>query len=66
MSLQDRIELKRGDSIEVSVSQYPLPTICRASAACLVAVKLTEIFYFMIVDIKHYLPCMNKSIYMYA
>ncbi|CAE7515101.1 unnamed protein product [Symbiodinium natans] len=28
---KDRIELKRGDSIEVSVSQYPLPTICRAS-----------------------------------
>ena len=32
--LQDRIELKRGDSIEVAVSPYPLPTICRASAAC--------------------------------
>jgi len=28
---KDRIELKRGDSIEVAVSPYPLPTICRAS-----------------------------------
>ena len=31
-SMQDRIELKRGDSIEVAVSPYPLPTICRSSA----------------------------------
>ncbi|CAE7704673.1 NADK2 [Symbiodinium pilosum] len=28
---KDRIELKRGDSIEVAVSPYPLPTICRSS-----------------------------------
>mmetsp|Transcript_60775 Transcript_60775/g.142184 ORF Transcript_60775/g.142184 Transcript_60775/m.142184 type:complete len:555 (+) Transcript_60775:60-1724(+) len=28
---KDRIELKRGDSIEVAVSPYPLPTICRQS-----------------------------------
>jgi len=28
---KDRIELKRSDSIEVQVSQFPVPTICRSS-----------------------------------
>ncbi|CAE8609908.1 unnamed protein product, partial [Polarella glacialis] len=28
---KDRIELKRGDSIEVAVSKYPLPTVCKTS-----------------------------------
>lgn len=28
---KDRIELMRGDSIEVAVSPYPLPTICKSS-----------------------------------
>lgn len=32
-SLQDRIELKRGDFIEVEVSQYPIPTVCKSSVA---------------------------------
>jgi len=29
---KDRIELHKGDSIEVAVSQYPLPTICKSTA----------------------------------
>ncbi|CAK9034123.1 unnamed protein product [Durusdinium trenchii] len=28
---KDRIELKRGDFIEVEVSQYPIPTVCKSS-----------------------------------
>ncbi|CAK9096959.1 Probable NAD kinase 2 [Durusdinium trenchii] len=28
---EDRIELKRGDFIEVEVSQYPIPTVCKSS-----------------------------------
>ena len=32
---QDRIELKRGDFIEVEVSQYPIPTVSKSSATCL-------------------------------
>lgn len=34
VSPQDRIELKRGDFIEVEVSQYPIPTVCKSSATC--------------------------------
>ncbi|CAE8609907.1 unnamed protein product [Polarella glacialis] len=28
---KDRIELNRGDSIEIAVSKYPLPTVCKTS-----------------------------------
>ena len=36
---KDRLELKRGDFIEVEVSQYPLPTVCKSSAPRIRSIK---------------------------